>query len=321
MSCRAAARAWDSDGRANDDVLRGARLATAIEFVATHTELPPVVAEFVAASQLAATREQREVEARLQREVRNRRRLGRALVASGLLLVVALVGGVLAIAAQRRADDAAALAEQRQSEAEAERDSAQVERLVVESGALVDSNLDRALLLAVEANRREDSPETRGALLTALHPNEGSARAGAALAEPAFTNSAFLGFLTGPQRLQLSVDVSGDGGILASAGFAGPVPLEGMVVVYDTATTTEIGRITANSPFTALDVSDDGRYVLAHTHVDVYLFDTSSRTAVRLPVPRPSADMAEVDEGGTSIARALLRPGSEQFSSSSPATA
>ncbi len=145
-------------------------------------------------------------------------------------------------------------------------------------------------------------------------------RAGAALAEPAFTNPAFLGFLAGPQRLQLSVDVSGDGGILASAGVAGPVPLEGMVVVYDTATTTEIGRITADSPFIAVDVSDDGRYVLAHTHVEVYLFDTSSRIAVKLPVPRPSADMAEVDEGGTSIARALLRPGSEQFASS-PATA
>ena len=139
---RVAARAWDAERRTDDNVLRGTRLAAATEFAARHPDLPPLVTAFVTAGQQAATREHDEVEARLRREVRSRRRLGRALVAAALLLVVAIVGGVLAIAAQQRADDAATLAAQRESEATSERDQAQVARLVAESGGQLGSHLD-----------------------------------------------------------------------------------------------------------------------------------------------------------------------------------
>ena len=83
-----------------------------------------------------------------------------------------------------------------------------------------------------------------------------------------------------------------------------------MVVVYDAATTTEIGRITADSPFTDVDVSVDGRYVLAHTHLEVFLFDTLSRTSSRLPIPpAPAGGPDELDRGIPGYAQVLFRPG------------
>ena len=218
---------------------------------------------------------------------------GRALTAAAVLLVLALIGGIVAVFSQRRADE-------ERERATAAAANEQVGRLVAESGRLVDRRLDLALLLAVEANRRDDTVESRGAVFSALNPNPSSDRS-------------FLGFLGGPHRGQFDVDASDDGRVVASAGF-GPTGRDGMVIVYDAEARTELGRITARIPFIGVDVSGDGRYVLAHTVFEVHLFDAVSGTAAKLPVPPPGAeDLAAVDRGENSIATALLRPGSEQF--------
>ena len=283
---RSAARTWDTQGRADDDVLRGYRLAAAAEFAARRDDVPPLVREFVAASQQAAEHEHEKVRAQLVREVRSKRRLRSILAVAAVLLVLALVGGVLALVSRRRAEESAA--------------NEQVGRLVAESGRLLERRLDLALLLAAEANRRDDNPETRGALLTALNPNPSSARS-------------FLGFLPSPSRAPFVVDASDDGRVVASGGFGETAP-EGMVIVYDAIARTELGRMTAPHAFVSVDVSSDGRHVLAHNLFEVHLFDVASAASAKLPVPAPGAgDPAAVDRGETSIANALLRPGGEQF--------
>ena len=262
------------------------RLAAAAEFAARRDDVPPLVREFVAASQQAAEHEHEKVRAQLVREVRSKRRLRSILAVAAVLLVLALVGGVLALVSRRRAEESAA--------------NEQVGRLVAESGRLLERRLDLALLLAAEANRRDDNPETRGALLTALNPNPSSARS-------------FLGFLPSPSRAPFVVDASDDGRVVASGGFGETAP-EGMVIVYDAIARTELGRMTAPHAFVSVDVSSDGRHVLAHNLFEVHLFDVASAASAKLPVPAPGAgDPAAVDRGETSIANALLRPGGEQF--------
>ena len=200
---------------------------------------------------------------------------------------MALAAGALAVLQRDRADDAA-------STANAERDQARVNRLVAESDRELDSHLDLALLLAVEARRRDDTPATRGALLTALthnitserlRPGAGPSSGGQIHA----TNSSFLGFLAGPPRLQNDVDVSDDGRTVASSG-----PDEtgdgGLVLIFDTATHEEIGRITDDTPIYGVDVSRDGREVLAHGDAELFLFDTDTATTTVLPIEPPAGD-------------------------------
>ena len=308
---RAGARAWDAQGRSDDDVYRGARLAAAGEFTIRHPGLAPLIGEFVAAGQQVADREHEEVRRRLERESHARRRLSRALAAVAILLAAALVAGALALVNQRRADRqrvrtaaAAALAEERRRDAEAaqtaaevEREQAQVARLVAESERELDSHLDLALLLAVEAARRGVSSDSRGALLTALTHNMTAERAGTGA--PSRTNSAFVGFLAGPPRIQYDVDISDDGRIVATGG-ADDAGRGGSALVFDTSTRREIARVVADSPVVQVDVSDDGRYVLTRDlGNDVRLLDVEAGTTA--PVP------------GTEWVSAFFRPGHEQL--------
>src|SRR4029078_3643096 len=86
---RIAARTWDANGRSDDDVLRGTRLAMATEWSARFDHVSPLVTELVDASRDWAERDNRAIRAQLEREQRGRRRLRSALVASCLLLVLA----------------------------------------------------------------------------------------------------------------------------------------------------------------------------------------------------------------------------------------
>ncbi len=174
----------------------------------------------------------------------------------------------------------------------------------------------------MEAYRRDDNPDTQGALLTALTRNMTSERdrfGSSSLDEGGFaaplrSNSSFLGFLAGPARQQFDVDSSTDGRVVASAGLASNVPGEGMTIVFDSVRRTEIGRIESASMFLGVDVSDDGRFVLAFDHFQVHLFDTASRTAAVLPVASPGAtSIADVDDGATSIAEVIFRPSGDEF--------
>jgi DNA-binding SARP family transcriptional activator/WD40 repeat protein len=147
---RTAARAWDTQGRSDDDVYRGARLAAAAEFTARRDDVDAPVPEFIAAGQRLAEREHDDVRRRLVHETRARRRLSRALVAAAVLLVGSLAGGSLALVNQRRAE-------------QEERESA-LRALVSDSVALRTNDRDLAALLAVEAYRLAPGPDTEAAL-------------------------------------------------------------------------------------------------------------------------------------------------------------
>ena len=309
---RAAARAWDAQGRADDDVYRGARLAAAAEFATRQHAIATVVDEFIAAGRRVADREHDEVRRRLAHESRAKRRLSRALIAVALLLAAALAAGALALVNERRADrqrgnaaEAARLAEARQRDAEAAqveaeeaRGRAQVARLVAESERELDSHLDLALLLAVEARNGDENLDTAGALLTALTHSTSAAQA-----EPRPTDAtsrSFAGFLAGPPRIQYDVAVSADGRIVASAG-ADESGRDGAVLVFDTTTRREVARITAGGPIVQVDVSSDGRHVLGRTLGGVVqLLDVEAGTTERIRASPTPTDV-------------FFRPGGAQF--------
>ena len=148
----AAASGWDAGGRDDDDLLRGARLHSALAWrEAAHPDLTDVELALLDAS---ADREEHEMTALSAAATRDRRRnrvLGAALGGAAVLLVAALVaGGIAGI----RGNEAAASAE-----------DARTEALVATSLALRPSDRELAALLAAEAYRRwPDDARVRSAL-------------------------------------------------------------------------------------------------------------------------------------------------------------
>ncbi len=139
-----ASKAWETNARDAGDLLRGARLADAMAIDESSPErLTSAEREFVAASRVA-------FEADQTRQHRQRRRLRTALSVTAVLLVVAAIAGAVAFRQSNRAEATAYEAETR--------------RLVAESASLSSTKPDTALLLALEARRREQSIDTLGAL-------------------------------------------------------------------------------------------------------------------------------------------------------------
>jgi WD40 repeat protein/class 3 adenylate cyclase/tRNA A-37 threonylcarbamoyl transferase component Bud32/energy-coupling factor transporter ATP-binding protein EcfA2 len=141
-----AARLWDAGGREPSDLYRGARLTAALDWAHGHgAELNATEQAFLAAGREAAERD-------AERQRRANRRLRGLLAGTAVLLVLALVGGALALAQRGKARDEALRA-----------DAGRVGTLGVG-----DPNLDRSMLLAVAGTKLKDLPETRGDLLAAL---------------------------------------------------------------------------------------------------------------------------------------------------------
>jgi WD40 repeat protein/tRNA A-37 threonylcarbamoyl transferase component Bud32/energy-coupling factor transporter ATP-binding protein EcfA2 len=142
----AAARAWDAAGRGEEDLLRGPRLAAAAE-LAGGDRLAPVERDFLAASEDAQERALRAAQRRARRL-----RVLLALVAAAL--VVAMAAGAFALDQRGSARHTARVA--------------QAGRLAAQSREVANDHPDLGLLLALEADRLDDSVDTRGALLGAL---------------------------------------------------------------------------------------------------------------------------------------------------------
>jgi DNA-binding SARP family transcriptional activator/WD40 repeat protein len=141
-----AAGAWDSMGRPDAELYRGARLRSALEWrAAASPRLTATEQEF-----LDDARRQADVAARREHRARRRRRGVSTTVA--VLLVVALVAGLLAVGQADRARTASVAADVRRASALA-RDA---------------DGVDQALLLAAEAVGLEDSAESRSVLLDTL---------------------------------------------------------------------------------------------------------------------------------------------------------
>jgi DNA-binding SARP family transcriptional activator len=136
---RAAAQVWDASAREPAELYRGARLGSALDWSSTHeSDLNELERHFLAQSRAASERAQR--------------RLRAVLAGISALLVVAVIAGVVALQQRANARDQA-------TAAEAQRLGAR---------ALVEDDLDRALLLARQGVALDDTVQTRGNLLAAL---------------------------------------------------------------------------------------------------------------------------------------------------------
>ena len=148
-----AADGWGALGRPEEELYRGARLQSALEWrersrpVLAHAEI-----EFLAASETREDDERRHQDRALRQQIRRNRQLRAALTAVIGLLVLALVAGTFAAVSTRHARAAA-------TDAEAAR---------LGAAALVQPQADTALLLARQAVALADTPNTEGGLLEAL---------------------------------------------------------------------------------------------------------------------------------------------------------
>ena len=152
-SVETAATAWEQEGRPDDDLLRGARLQTALEWRASRDpDLSRTEADFLDVAADRATATEREVTLRARRDRRQNQRLRWTLGGAVIALVAVVVAGGLAASQARRAAEASS--------------DARIEALTATVLALRESDADVAALLAVEAYRRwPDDPRSRSALL------------------------------------------------------------------------------------------------------------------------------------------------------------
>jgi DNA-binding SARP family transcriptional activator/WD40 repeat protein len=149
----AAAAGWESLGRPDSELYRGARLEAALEWRETaEPDLTALEAAFLDESVARAASEREALAQRSRHQARQNRRLRGLLTTTAVLLVVALVAGVVAV--------------QRGRETGRQRDTAALEALVNQSLALRPTDRATSALLAVEAYRRApDDARTHSALL------------------------------------------------------------------------------------------------------------------------------------------------------------
>jgi WD40 repeat protein len=222
-----AADAWEAMGRPDSELYRGTRLSRTLEWRdRTTPDLDDTEAAFLDASAAVAAAERLDAKIRVARERTVNRRLRGALAGVGVLLVLALVAGVLALRSadqarhnQDRSEAAARLAEARGAGAQA---------LNQEVAAV-------SLLLGVAALQVDDSPQQWENLATTLTR---------------------LGSLQGIQETAnepVSLAVSGDGALVALG-----LPSGGGLQVFDATTLAPI-EFGDHTPTSAVTFSPDGK--------------------------------------------------------------
>lgn len=145
----AAAQAWAAASRADSELYRGVRLSAATEVLrAGSHRFTALERQFVRAS-VNLAQEVRE------RENRARVRSRRGFAATAVALVIALIAGSVALAQRHQAETQARAAD--------------VSRLVALAQGLSGTKRDLAMLLALEAARRDPGATTTGALQAALY--------------------------------------------------------------------------------------------------------------------------------------------------------
>ena len=191
-----AAGRWEAAGRETGDLYRGTRLDGAVEWAQLHAEeLNATERAFVDASVAASQHD-------ADRQLRANRRLRALLAGAGILLVLAIVAGVVALSQRATARDAAT--------AEA------AQRLGAEAVSI--DRIDRALRLANAGFALDDSPATRSNLLRVL-----------------LRNPAAMGVMTGDGDRTFNLALSSDGALVALGD------VNGSVTIFDTADFARIG--------------------------------------------------------------------------------
>ena len=264
-----AARMWEAGGREPSDLYRGPRLVAATDWVGAHQpELN------------ASERQLRRCQRRTRRTAsaalnsRANRRLRALLAGAVALLLVAILAGVVALI-QRHNAQAQALT------SDAERLGAQ---------AQTESQLDRALLLAVAGVKLENRPETRSYLLAALQRSPALIR------------------MLRPSQTQVDgLQFTPDGRLIALGDAAG------VVRFYDPSSWQPQGsavRLPAPVDPLATSFSPDGRTLIVMTSTrvrsELYAIDIATRRARRLrtwrglfpPPPNFSAGVAYSPDAG-----------------------
>ena len=171
-----AAAEWHGSEHDPAELYRGARLASALDWAASHDpELNELERAFLEESQAASERE-------AERQRRANRRLRTLLAGVGVLLAAAVIAGVIALSERQGARDAA-------TAETAQRLGAQ---------ALTEDRLDRALMLANTGVALDDSLATRSSLLSTL-----------------LRSPAALGVLDGDTGVPQALALSPDGSTLA----------------------------------------------------------------------------------------------------------
>ena len=238
---RAAARDWNAGGRDAGELYRGARLAAALDWSAAHeSELTATERAFLDDSRAASER--------------SHRRLRALLAGVAALLMLAIVAGVVAFEQRGNARDEA-------TAADAQRLGAR---------ALLENDLDTALLLARQGVELDDSAQTRGSLLAAL-----------------VKSPAAIGVLRGAGERMWILALSPDGHTLVAGDPAGNV------FFFDTPTRRRLATIRpadGNAWIVQLAYSPDGRRLaIAHDRLPggnvVALLDTRSRRVIRTLTP------------------------------------
>ena len=266
---RVAAHEWDARGRDPGELYRGARLAAALEFRSVHPDrMDRLEREFIRASQLAAERE-------ASRQRAQNRLLRALLIGAGVLLVLTIVAGVVAVVGQKRASSNARLAL-------AEAHAALARQLGQE--ALSEPRLDVAALLAREAVALDRSPQTEGTLLSTL------------LRSPAVVGAFAL-----PTNSTPHVAVSPDGRTVAVSD-----SVAGSVRFYD-ARTRALGRreLTDFGGDQAPVYSADGSLLVYPSGSSLVVRDAQTlavRERLSIGAPFNQALAADIPEGSTLVA-------------------
>ena len=181
-----AAAEWHGSEHDPAELYRGARLASALDWAASHDpELNELERAFLEESQAASERE-------AERQRRANRRLRTLLAGVGVLLAGAVIAGVIALSERQGARDAA-------TAETAQRLGAQ---------ALTEDRLDRALMLANTGVALDDSLATRSSLLSTL-----------------LRGPAALGVLDGDTGIPQALALSPDGSTLAIGDGQGQLTL------------------------------------------------------------------------------------------------
>jgi WD40 repeat protein/class 3 adenylate cyclase/predicted Ser/Thr protein kinase len=246
------AHAWEVMGREHGELYRGARLAAALEWAGEGAELSAEERAFLDASRIEQERELREVR-------RRARRLRGLLAGVAAALVVALIAGAFALAQRGRARHSATVA--------------QAGRLAAQSREFAAQHPDRALLLALEAGRRDDSVDSRGALLGALEHG-----------------SRIRAWLQGFDSPVNATAFSPDGRLLATTTHDG-------TTLWDTGTWRPVGQPLRSSQggWEGVDFSPNGRMLaIAGGKGRVELWEVATRKEVREltdPAAKPGVPM------------------------------
>lgn len=155
-----AADGWESGGRPDDELYRGARLETALEWrERTHPVLAEGEVAFLDASAAYVESEDRRRTAELASQRTRNRQLRGALAGVVGLLVLALVAGSLAVVRGRQAQDSAAQAQSAAATADAAR---------LGATSRAEKDLDLALLTAVQGATDSATPARQADVLAAL---------------------------------------------------------------------------------------------------------------------------------------------------------